>query len=342
MKKAIRPRQVRGTRVARAMLSLALLASVGCMAGEAPARISAKDNYPYRPIRIIDPFAAAGASDIMSRLIGPRITERYGQPVVVDNRPGAGGNLAAELAAKAAPDGYTLFNVVVYSLAPSVALYPKLAFDPIKDFTYVTLMAGGSYVLIAHPTFPAKSIKELVALAKSQPGKVGYASAGVGGAVHIGIELMQSRAGIKLLHIPYKGAGPIIAAVSGNEVPIGAPSVAGALPMIKAGRVVPIAVTSGIRAKVLPNVPTIAESGFPGYDITPWYGVAAPAGTPDAIVRGLSREFTRILELPEVQSTLAVQGLDATGSTPERLRDIMREAVVTTSKIIKDVGIKVE
>ena len=311
-------------------------------AADAPARISKADDYPHKSLRVIDPFAAAGASDVIARLVGQKFTERFGQAFVIDNRPGAGGNTAAKMAAEATPDGYTLMNVVVLSLAPSVSLYSQPGFDAMKDFAYITVLAGGSYVIVSHPTFPAKTIPELVVLAKSQPGKIGYGSSGVGGPVHIAAELLKSRAGINLLHVPYKGAAPIMTAVAGNEVPIGFPSVAGALPLIKAGRVATIAVTSAQRSKILPNVPTIAESGYPGYDITPWYGIAAPAGTPNAIVRGLSAEIGKIMQLPEMQAALAAQGLDAASSTPERMRDIVREAIATCAKIIKAVGIKID
>jgi tripartite-type tricarboxylate transporter receptor subunit TctC len=326
-----------------ALAAMACLAAAGSHAAEVSApRISKADDYPHRPIRVIDPFAAAGASDVIARLIGQRLTERYGQPVIIDNRPGAGGSVAAELAAKSTPDGYTLFNVVVLALAPNVTLYPQTGLDPMKDLAYITLLAGGSYVIVAHPSFPAKTVAELVTLAKSQPGKIGYGSSGVGGPVHIAGELLKSRAGINLLHVPYKGAAPIMTAVASGEVPIGFPSVAGALPMLKAGRVTPIAVTSAQRSKSLPNVPTIAESGYPGYDITPWYGIAAPAGTPITIIKPLNAELGRIVQLPEIQSAFALQGLDATASTPERFSEIMREAIATSGKIIKDVGIKVE
>ena len=325
-----------------AAIALAML-SAGTFAADSTApRISARDDYPRKPIRVIDPFAAAGASDVMARLVGQKLTERYGQPVIVENRPGAGGSVAAELAAKATPDGYTLFMTVVLALAPNVTLYPQMGFDPMKDFAYVTLMAGGSYVIIAHPSFPAKTIPELVALAKSQPGKISYGSSGVGGPVHIAGELLKSRAGINLLHVPYKGAAPIIAAVASGEVHTGFPSVAGALPLLKAGRVTAIAVTSAQRAKTLPNVPTIAESGYPGYDITPWYGLAAPAGTPPTIITALSAEIGRILQSADIQTAFANQGLDATASSPEKMREIVREAIATSAKIIKDVGIKVE
>ncbi len=305
-------------------------------------RLSKADDYPHKAIRVIDPFPAAGAGDIIARTVGQKFAERNGQAFVVDNRPGAGGNVAAELAAKAMPDGYTLFDVIVYSLAPSVSLYSKAAFDPMKDFAYITLLAGGSFVIVAYPSFPAKTIPELVALAKSQPGKIGYGSSGVGGPVHIAGELFKSRAGINLLHVPYKGAAPIMTAVASGEVQIGIPSVAGALPLIKAGRVVPIAVLGGQRTKTLPYVPTIAESGYPGYDFTPWYGIAAPAGTPAAIVRGLNIELGKIVQLPEIQASLAAAGLDAASSTPEQLREIVREAIATCAKIIKDVGIRID
>jgi tripartite-type tricarboxylate transporter receptor subunit TctC len=305
-------------------------------------RISKADDYPHKSLRVIDPFAAAGASDVIARLVGQKFTERFGQAFVIDNRPGAGGNVAAKMAAEAPPDGYTLFNVVVFSLAPSVSLYAQPGFDAMKDFAYITLLAGGSYVIVALPTFPAKTIPELVALAKSHPGKIGYGSSGVGGPVHIAGELFKSRAGINLLHVPYKGAAPIMTAVASGEVQTGLPSVAGALPLIKAGRVVPIAVMGAQRTKTLPNVPTIAESGYPGYDMTPWYGIAAPAGTPSAIVRGLNVEIGKIVQMPEMQAALAAQGLDAMASTPDRMRDVVREAIATCAKIIKDVGIKID
>jgi tripartite-type tricarboxylate transporter receptor subunit TctC len=346
--KDMRQPNARGEYVAWCVLTFAAVAStllpdVSARAADVSApRLSKADDYPSKSIRVIDPFPAAGAGDIIARTVGQKFAERNGQAFVVDNRPGAGGNLAAEVAAKATPDGYTLFDVIVYSLAPSVSLYPKAGVDPMRDFAYITLLAGGSFVLIASPSFPAKTVAELVALAKSQPGKIGYASSGVGGPVHIAGELFNSRAGIRLLHVPYKGAAPIMTAVAGGEVPIGIPSVAGALPLIKAGRVVPIAVLGGQRTKTLPNVPTIAESGYPGYDFTPWYGIAAPAGTPNAVVRGLNVELGKIVQLPDVQATLAAQGLEATSSTPERLREIMREAIATCAKIIKDVGIKVD
>ncbi len=333
-------RQTTVVRIAAAALICGAAQSIS--AADVPVRISKADDYPNKSIRVIDPFAAAGASDVIARLVGQKFTEKFGQPFVIDNRPGAGGNLAAEMAAKAPPDGYTLINVVVLSLAPAVSLYAQPGFDAMKDFAYISLLAGGSYVIVAHPNFQAKTIPELVTLAKLQPGKIGYGSSGVGGPVHLAGELLKARAGINLLHVPYKGAAPIMTAVASAEVPIGFPSVAGALPMLKTGRVAAIAVTSAQRSSTLPNVPTIAESGYPGYDITPWYGIAAPSKTPQPIVNGLSAEFARIIALPDIKTALANQGLDATASTPERLRQIVANAIATCAKIIKDVNIRVD
>ena len=319
--------------------AFALSSEAATTAGQ---RIVAARDYPHKPVRIIDPYAAGGATDVMARLVATKFTERFGPPVIVDNRPGAGGNLGPEIAARATPDGYTLLMGVVAALAPSVSLYPKLGFDPMKDFAYVTLMAGGAYVLVVTPSVPAKSIPEFIALAKSRPGQLSYGSSGVGSAVHLAGELFKSRAGVNILHVPYKGGAPVMAAVMAGEVHMGGSSLTAALPLIKAGRVTALAVTSAKRAKAFPDLPTIAESGIPGYDITAWYGVLAPAATPQAIVRGLSVELGKILELPDVQAAFAGLGLEPTPSTPERFREIMRQEIQTSAKIIKDAGIKVE
>jgi tripartite-type tricarboxylate transporter receptor subunit TctC len=310
-------------------------------AGPSP-RLSPAEDYPHKPIRIIDAFVPGGATDVMARIVGQKLTEKFGQQVIVDNRAGAGGNVGAEIAARATPDGYNLFMANVPALAPSPSLYPKLRFDVLNDFAYISLMGGGSYVIIINPSVSARSLPELIALAKAKPGQLKYGSSGVGGPVHLAGELLKHRAGVDILHVPYKGAGPIITGVLTGEVQLGYPSLAGALPFIRQGRVVAIAVTSAKRAKALPDVPTIAESGYPGYDITPWYGIAAPAATPRAIVNALAAEVAKNLQQPDVQAAFANLGLEATSSTPERFRAIVRDAIATSSKIIKDVGIKVE
>jgi tripartite-type tricarboxylate transporter receptor subunit TctC len=303
---------------------------------------AAQGNWPTRPVKIVVPFPAAGTTDILARAIAPELSKAFGQQFIVDNRAGAGGNVGAEIAARATPDGYTLLMANVPSLAPSPSLYPKLGFDVLNDFAYISVLAGGSYVIIMNPSVPAKSVPELIALAKAKPGQFRYGSSGVGGPVHLAGELLKHRAGADILHVPYKGAGPIITAVITGEVQFGYPSLAGALSFIKQGRVVAIAVTSAKRAKALPDVPTIAESGYPGYDITPWYGMAAPAATSRAIVNGLAAELAKTMQQPDVQTAFANLGLEATSSTPERFKAIVRDAIATSSKIIKDVGIKVE
>ena len=297
-------------------------------------------DYPHKPIRIIDPSAAGGATDVMARLIGQHLSQRFGQPVIVDNRPGAGSNLGAEIVAKAAPDGYTLLMGAVLSLASSVSLYPQLGYDVRKDFTFVTLTAEGTFVLVITPSLPAKSVAELIALAKSRPGQLSYGSTGVGGPLHLAAELLKSRAGVDILHVPYQGAAPVVAAIASGEVQCGFPSLAGALPLIKAGRIAALAVSSAKRSKALPDLPTIAESGFPGYDVTPLYGVLGPAGMPGAIVKRLNAEIGSILQLTEVQAKFTALGFEATRSTPERFREIMPAAIEKWTKVIKDAGIK--
>ncbi len=298
--------------------------------------------YPNRPIRIIDGFPAGGASDYMVRLAAQKLTERFGQPIIVDNRPGAGGNIGAEIAAKATPDGYTLFMALVPVLAPGRSLYPRLPYNVMTDFAFVTLVASGTFVLLVHPSVPAKSVSELVALAKSSPGKIKFGSAGVGSATHLAAEMFNGRAGVSMLHVPYKGAAQVTAAMVAGEVQLAHVSMVGALPLIKAGRLTALGVTSAKRARSFPELPTIAESGFAGFDVTPWYGVLAPAATPAVIITLLNVEIGRILQLPDIQAMYAAQGLEATGSTPERFKQIMQAEIEKWAKVIKEANIKAE
>jgi tripartite-type tricarboxylate transporter receptor subunit TctC len=290
----------------------------------------------------VDGFAAGGGTDIMARQLGQKLSERLKQPVVVDNRPGAGGTLGAEVVARAAPDGHTLFMAVNTALAPSVTLYPKLPFDVMKDFSYITLLASGTYVVIVNPALPAKSISELIALAKARPGKLSYGSTGVGGPAHLAGELFKSRAGVDILHVAYKGSPPIFAAIGGDEVQISYLNVAAVLPMIKAGRIRGLAVTAAKRAQAAPDIPTVAESGLPGFEVTPWYGVVTSAGTPAAVITLLNGEIGRILQLPDIQSVFAAQGLEVTASTPEQFRTAMQAEIDKWGKVIKEAGIKFE
>jgi tripartite-type tricarboxylate transporter receptor subunit TctC len=328
-------------RGALASCALASMCAAPSQAASEPAQRMVGD-YPYKPIRIIDSFAAGGSTDYMARVLGQKITERFGQPVIVDNRSGAAGNLAAELVAKATPDGYTLLMAVLPALAPSATLYPRLGYDVLKDFAYVTLIAAGTYVVVVNPASPAHSLNELIALAKARPGQISYGSSGVGGPLHLAGELLKSRTGANILHVPYKGAAPVVAAVAGGEVQVGFASLSGALPMIKAQRLTALAVTSARRAKAFPELPTIAESGFPGFDVTPWYGILIPAATPAPIVGALNTELGKVLQAPDIQASFLAQGLEATGSTQERFKAIMQSEIEKWAKVIKDAGIKAE
>lgn len=298
--------------------------------------------YPNRPIRVIDAFAAGGGTDIMARLIGQKLTDRFRQSIIVDNRPGAGGNVGAEIAAKASPDGHTLLIGAVPALAPSVTLYPRLAYNVMKDFAFVTLVASGTYVLFVQPSLPVKSVADLIAHAKSNPGKLSYGSTGVGGPAHLAGELFKSRAGVNILHVAYKGTPPILGAVATGEVQLGYLTLAGVLPSMKARRINALAVTSAKRVKGAPELPTIAESGLPGYDVTPWYGFLAPTGTPNATIALLNTEIGKVLQAPDIQEKFAVQGLEATASTPEQFRSIMRAEIDKWAKVIREAGIKAE
>lgn len=324
-----------------ALLGLAGLAPDTLAATPSAAPAPARE-YPQRPIRIIDGFPAGGGTDFLARVIAQKLTERLGQSVVVDNRPGAAGNIGADLAAKATADGHTLLMGLTSILAPSATLYPKLPYRLLGDFAYVTLVASGTYILVIHPAVPAKSVTELIALAKARPGQLSYGSSGVAGPLHLAVEILKSRTGADFLHVPYKGAAPVVAAVTAGEVQLGFASVAAALPLIKAGRLTALAVTSAKRARGFPDLGTIAEAGFPGFDLTPWYGLMAPAATPRAIVGRLNAEVGKVLQLAEVDSSFATQGLEASSSTPERFRQVMQAEVEQWARVIRDANIKAE
>lgn len=299
------------------------------------------DSYPSKPIRIIDGFPAGGGTDYTARLIGPKLTERFGQTVVVDNRPGASSNIGAEMVAHANPDGYTLFVASSTTLASSYSFFPKLGYDLLKDFSYVSRVAIGPYVLVAHPSLPVKSVAELVALARSKPRTIRYGSGGVGNSNHMIMELLQSRTGMELLHVPYKGGPPFVIAMTGGEVQIGFPSVAAALAMINAKRLNALAVASSKRLEVLPEVPTVAESGFPGFDVATGYGILAPHGTSAAIVKLLNVEIRKIVQMADIRAKFAEQGMEAAGSTPEEWRAMMEAETAQWARVIKDAHITV-
>ncbi len=299
-------------------------------------------DYPTKPVRMIVPFPAGGGVDMTARVIGARITEALGQQVIVDNRGGAAGSIGMELAAGSKPDGYTLITSSAGPLAINPGLYASVPYDSIKNFSPVALVATEDYALTVHPSVPARSVNEFIALAKAQPGKVVYGSSAVGGVPHLAAELLQSMAGIKMLHVPYKGGGPAIAGVLGGEVNMYFPPYLVAAPHVSAGKLRVLAVASGRRAYIAPDLPTIAESGLPGYEAQGWTGVLAPAGTPQAIIAKLNAEIVRVLPLPEVSKLLGGNGSEFGKNTPEQFGDFLRAELDKWRTLIKALGVKVE
>ena len=287
------------------------------------------------------PFAPGGGADTLARITTPKLAETMGQPWVVDNRGGAARSIAAETVAHAAPDGYTVFMGFSTVLTVNPSLY-KLSFDMERDLQPVTLLATAQYILVLHPSVAANSVKELVALAKQKPRSLNYASAGVGSPLHLAAELFQKRAGIQMVHIPYKGGGPAAAAVLAGEAQVLFGSVASSLPHVKSGRLKALATTGLQRAKVAPDLPTMAESGFPGFDVTTWYSFMVPAGTPAAIVKRIRDAAIKALQAPDVQQAMARQGLDPETSTPQALAARIKLESKIWAGVIKSAGIKAE
>lgn len=308
----------------------------------AAAGIAAAQNYPSKSIRIVDGFPPGGGTDFLSRTIGQKLTEIWGQPVVVDNRPGASSNIGAEIAAKATPDGYTLFMGLTSVLAPSMSMYPKLPYNLLKDLAPVSRVATGAYLLIATVSMPAKTVQEIIALAKSKPGQLNYASSGVGSPSHLAGELFNLRAGVNIVHIAYKGGAPAAAAIASAEAQFSFVSVPAGMPLIKAAKARAVAVTTAQRSRGLPDLPTIAESGLPGFDVTVTYGIFAPAGTPAAIINKVNAEVARILAQTEIVERLSAAGLDARASTPQQFGEVVKEEVALWSNVVKEAKIRIE
>lgn len=298
--------------------------------------------YPAKPIRFVLGFSAGGSSDILARLLGQKLSEAVGQAVVIENRPGAGGNIAGEVVAKSAADGYTLLLGNQGILATNVSLYSKLAFDPVRDFSPVVLLASQPNILVVHPSLPVKSVKELIALAKRKPGELNYASSGTGAATHLAGELFKSMAGVSMVHIPYKGAPQALTDVIAGQVQLMFASVTSVKPQIEAGRLRALAVTDSKRSQALPQLPTVAETGVPGYEARAWHGVVAPAGTPAAVVARLNSELNKILQLAEVRAKLSREGAEIIGSTPREFAAYIRAEIPKWAKIIKDSGARAD
>jgi tripartite-type tricarboxylate transporter receptor subunit TctC len=302
----------------------------------------AADAYPVKPIRFLVGFPAGGANDLVARAVGARLGPRLGQQVIVENRPGANGNIATQLVARAAPDGYTLLLASAASLVMSPAMYRELPFDPLTDFAPVTLAVGVSSLISVHPSLPPRSVRELVALAKKQPGKLNFGTPGTGSIAHMAAELFLRTTGINMVHVPYKGGGPaVIDAMAGQvECLISLMSTAG--PQVKAGKLRGLGVTSAARQPSLPDVPTVAESGYPGFEASGWVGLAFPAKTPAAIVDRVNKETVAVLNTPEARKQLEDVGLDPTPSSPEAFRAYIKSEYDKWGKLIRAAGIKAE
>jgi tripartite-type tricarboxylate transporter receptor subunit TctC len=298
--------------------------------------------YPNHVIRLVVPFPAGGTTDILARAAAQKLTESLGQPVVVDNRPGAGGNIGADLVAKSTPDGYTLLMGTVGTHAINPSLYAKMPYDHVKDFVPVVLVAGVPNVLVVNPSLPVNSVADLIKLAKSKPGAINFASSGSGTSIHLSGELFKTMAGVDMTHVPYKGSAPALSDLIGGQVQLMFDNLPSALPQIKAGKLRAIAVTSLNRAPVLPDVPTIAESGLPGFEASSWFGVLAPAGTPAPVVAKLNAEVNKWLQSPEAREQLLAQGAVAAGGTPEQFAAHIRAETEKWAKVVKASGAKVD
>ena len=299
-------------------------------------------SYPSKPIRLIVPFAAGGGNDNIARLVGKRLNESLGQPLVIDNRPGAGGVVGAELAAKSPPDGYTLFLGGVGSHAVNPNLIEKLPYDPIRDFSPVILLARAPLILVVHPSVPARTFAEFVAYARKNPGKLNFASNGNGSSAQLAAVMFDSMAGAEMVHVPYKGLAPALTDLLSGQVQVMFSSPVAILPHIKAGKLRALAVTGEKRMASLPEAPTVAESGFPGYEASSWYGILAPAGTSREIVARLNAEFLKALEQPDVRNSLIADGAEPVGDTPEQFAAYIRSEKERMGKLIRDARIRME
>ncbi len=298
-------------------------------------------NYPSKPIRFIVPFVPGGSADFFARLIAPGLGESLGQQVVVDNRGGAGGTIGTELASKTTPDGYTIV-LGTANTAMNVSLYSKWKVDPLKDFQAVALLGSAPNILAVHPSLPVKTVKDLIALAKARPGQINYASGGSGSTSHLATELFKTTTKVNLLHVPYKGTGPAMIAVLSGEAAVVIPPASVVLPHSKTGKMRAVAIASTTRLGAAPELPTVSESGVPGYEASQWYGVLVPTGTPQEVVNRLNRELVKIVQSPEVKARLLSQATSALGSTPQEFSAYLKREIEKWAKVVKFSGARVE
>ena len=302
---------------------------------------SKSQSFPAKSIRWISPWPAGGANDIFSRAIGQKIAESLGQQVLVDNRPGAAGTIGSDLAAKAPADGYTVVmgSSPTHAIAP--ALYPALPYDPVRDFAAVTLVGSVPNVLVLHPSVPARNVKELIAVAKARPGKLNFASTGNGTSQHLSAELFKFMAGVDMVHIPYKGTAPALTELVAGQVDLAFENMPALIPHIQAGRLRALAVTTSKRSAIMPELPTIAEAGLPGYDASVWFGVFVPAGTPRPVIDRLHAEILKALQTPDLKSRMVSMGTEVSGMGPDDFSAYVRKEIPKWANLVKAAGVKI-
>jgi tripartite-type tricarboxylate transporter receptor subunit TctC len=304
-----------------------------------PARGDAA--YPARAIRLITPSSPGSGVDIIARIFASKVSEQIGQQVIVDNRAGAGANLGAEIASKAAPDGYTLF-IATPAHSINSSLYSRLNYDLLRDFSPVSLITTGQYIVIVHPSVPARTIKELISLARARPGALSYASGGLGNATHLAVELFNSMAGTRMLHVPYKGSGPALTDMISGHVQVMFANLTAALPHVKSGRLRALATTGETRSQTVPNVPTVLESGLPGYIVTSYYGILVPVRTPRDLIVRLNAEAVKAMSAPDIRGRLAVEGADPTSGTPEQFATFLHAEIEKWGRVVKAANVRAE
>lgn len=325
----------------RRRFTVAALAATAALALSGNAWAQAP-SFPSKPVTIVVPFSAGGTTDILARIIGQGLTTELGQPVVVDNRAGAGGNIGAAAAAKAPADGYTLFMGTVGTHAINASLYKKMPFDPVKDFTPLTRVANVPNLLVANPAQPFKTVGELITYAKANPGKVNFGSSGNGSSIHLSGELFKSLAKVDMVHVPYRGSAPAVTDLLGNQIAIMFDNMPSAIQHVRTGRLRPLAVTTAKRSPELPDVPTIAEAGLPGYEATSWFGLFAPAGTPAPVVSRLHAAIVKVLAQPDVKKKISEQGAEVHSEKPEQFAAFIKAESAKWGKVVRESGASVD
>ncbi|HMN81837.1 MAG TPA: tripartite tricarboxylate transporter substrate binding protein [Burkholderiaceae bacterium] len=329
-----------GCRNRRALLELAAGSCVLALAPSAVPDVHAQEAWPTRPVRIVVPFAAGGTTDVVARAIGRDLSEIWGQPVVIENRGGAGGNIGAEVVAKSPPDGYTLLMTSGSIFTVNPHMYAKMPFDAKKDFVAVTNVASGPQVVVVNPSLPVKNLAEFIDYAKKQPARLNFGSAGIGSQVHMAAESFLNAAGIDLAHVPYKGEGPSYTDLASGAIQLMVGNIAAAAPFVNNGRLRALAVTSAARSPLLPDVPTVAESGLPGFENTGWFGFMVPTGTPGAIVERIHRDTVKVLQTTQMKARLFVQGMTPVGNKPAEFAAAIDKESAYWAKVVERRGLK--